>query len=81
MLTDALNRPIRYARPGFLRYLIHSLRKGMPISFALVTGIIYTVARLGNADRYSPELTTLLARQPTPLSQFIEEHIEFWKKT
>jgi hypothetical protein len=61
--------------------LIYSVRKGMPISFALVTGIIYTVARLGKADHYSTELTQLLGRQPIPLSQFIKEHEDHWKRT
>jgi uncharacterized protein YbjT (DUF2867 family) len=81
MLSEQLGRKIRYARPGFVRYLIHCLRKGMPVSFSLVTGIIYTVARLGKADHYSPEMNKLLARKPTSLAQFIAEHSDQWKKT
>lgn len=48
ILTRVLGRPIRYTRPGAVRYVWHAQRElAMPPAMALVTTAIYTVARLG----------------------------------
>lgn len=81
MLTSELNRTIRYTKPGLLRYWLRSLKQGMPFGFALVTGVIYSIARLGKASGKSEDLILLLGRPPRSLPAFIQEHKQYWLKT
>ncbi|WP_119396315.1 SDR family oxidoreductase [Salinibius halmophilus] len=78
MLSAQLNRQVVYAKPGLLRYIARQLSQGTPLGFALVTSVIYSIARLGKANHYSPELETLLARPPRTLAAFIKEHSAVW---
>lgn len=80
-LSKTLARPIHYRRPGLLRYIWRSWRLGQPLGYAVVTAVIYTVARRGKADGYSDELSHLLQRPPQTLPAFIEEHRHLWFTT
>lgn len=81
MLSNVLGRKITYAQPGVFRYLFKSLKRGNPFSYALVTAIIYTIARLGKADHFSSELPSLTGKAPRSLSDFLEEHQQIWQTT
>ncbi|EAR10626.1 SDR family oxidoreductase [Reinekea blandensis] len=78
LLSQVLGRTIVYSQPGLLRYLWRTWRQGNPLGYALVTGVIYSVARLGKADGYSDALPTLIQRSPISLTRFIEEHRAQW---
>jgi uncharacterized protein YbjT (DUF2867 family) len=78
LLSAELGRTIHYAKPGLIRYWVKSIRGGMSVGFAMITGIIYTIARLGKADGTNDTLATLLHRPPRSLEQFIKEHRKLW---
>ena len=81
ILTDVLGRPIRYTRPGALRYLRHASRTlGMPRGMALVTTAIYTVARLGRAGGLTDDVRTVTGRTRVPLRDWAAAHRASWQR-
>ena len=81
ILTDVLGRPIRYTRPGALRYLRHASRTlGMPRGMALVTTAIYTVARLGRAGGLTDDVQRVTGHPPTVLCDWARAHRAAWER-
>lgn len=79
ILTAELGRPIRYARPGLLRYARHAHRAlEMPWSMAAVTSAIYTTARLGLAAGLSDDVRTVLGREPIDFTEFAHRERACW---
>ena len=73
ILTAVLGRPIRYTRPGLVTYLATAHRRlGLPPPLVATTALIYTTARLGLAAGLSPDLSTLLRRPATTMSEFAQ---------
>lgn len=65
ILSAELDRPIRYDRPGALRYARHAHRVlEMPWTMVAITTAIYTTARLGLAASLSDDVRTVLGREP-----------------
>lgn len=81
VLSEVLGRPIRYTRPGLARYVAHARRDlGMAWGFALVTGAIYTAARLGQAGGLTDDVRTVTGRDPIPLREFAEREKAVWAR-
>jgi uncharacterized protein YbjT (DUF2867 family) len=81
VLTEVLGRRIRYTRPGLPRYLRHARsRLAMPWSMALVTGAIYTAARLGRASSLTGDVRAVTGRDPVGLREFAEREQEVWQR-
>jgi uncharacterized protein YbjT (DUF2867 family) len=81
ILTDVLGRPVRYAKPGAIRYLRHATGAlGMPRAMALVTTAIYTVARLGRADGLTTDVRTVTGRDPVAFADWAHEHRAAWER-
>ncbi|GAA4730518.1 SDR family oxidoreductase [Isoptericola chiayiensis] len=79
ILTDELGRPIRYTRPGMLRYARHARRRlGMPWPMVAVTTAIYTTARLGLAAGLSDDVRTVLGREPVDLAEVAHRERRAW---
>lgn len=79
ILSAELGRPIRYARPGIVRYLRHARRTlGMPWGMVLVTAAIYTTARLGMAAELSDTVRVVLGREPTSFAEFAHRERAVW---
>ena len=78
LLSRTLGRPIRYRNPSVLHFCWRKWREGVPASFILVMAALYTVARLGKAAGYAPDLQALLGRAPTTLAQFAEDYKDAW---
>ncbi|MFC7876202.1 NmrA family NAD(P)-binding protein [Isoptericola sp. NPDC057391] len=79
ILTAELGRPVRYARPGVLRYLRHArgtLR--MPWGMVAVTTAIYTTARLGLAAGLTDDVRTVLGREPVDFAEFAHRERAVW---
>lgn len=79
ILTAELGRPIRYAKPGLIRYLRHARRAlGMPWGMVLVTGAIYTTARLGMAAGLTDTVRQVLGRDPIRFAEFAHRERDAW---
>lgn len=79
ILTLELGRPIRYAKPGLLRYGVHARRRlKMPWGMVLVTTAIYTTARLGKAANLTDDLRRVLGRDPIPFAAFAHRERAIW---
>lgn len=74
VLSDVLDRDIRYTRPSLVDFVRHSRSIGRPWSLTLVMAGLYTVARLGLAGRISDDCQRLLGRPPTSLHSWAREH-------
>ncbi|GAA1684478.1 SDR family oxidoreductase [Glycomyces endophyticus] len=79
ILTAELGRPIRYARPGLLRYMRHARRHlHMPRPMVAVTAAIYTTARLGLAAGLTEDVATVLGRAPVDFTEFAHRERDVW---
>ena len=78
IFSQVLERPIRYARPSAFHFWQEMRSKGHPAAFVVVMLALYTVARLGWAAKTTDDVTTLLARPPISMRQFIEDHAHIW---
>jgi len=80
LLTTALGRQIRYARPGVLRYLLRMRRRGLPFAQALVQAVLHFGLRYGQAEPIDPTLARLLGRPSRTLAQYIADHVDLWRR-
>ena len=81
VLSAELGRPIRYTRPGVLRYAGHAHRAlGMPAAMVAVTTAIYSVARLGRADGLTDDVQQVTGRPPQGLAEWAHQHREAWAR-
>ncbi len=80
-LTRVLGRPIRYRRPGMLRYAVHAKKTlGMPLAMVGVTTAIYTVSRLGKADGLTKDVATVTGHPPVAFATWAEAHRDAWAR-
>ena len=78
-LSAVLDRPIRYTRPGVLRYAVHAKRSlGMPLPMVGVTAAIYTVARFGKAGGLTDDVRTVTGAPPTSFDVWARAHRDAW---
>ncbi|PFG43367.1 uncharacterized protein YbjT (DUF2867 family) [Isoptericola jiangsuensis] len=82
ILSAELGRPIRYPRPGALRYARHARRTlEMPWGMVAVTTAIYTTARLGLAAGLTDDVRTVLGRDPIDLAAFAHRERRAWLRS
>jgi len=79
LLTEALGRPIRYARPGVLRYVARLRRRGLPLTQAIVQAVLHVGLRFGQAEKVDPTLASLLDHPPRTLARYVAEHADRWR--
>ncbi|CAN5530996.1 NmrA family NAD(P)-binding protein [soil metagenome] len=79
IISKEVNREIIYKNPSILSFIISKKREGYPFKFITVMIALYTVARLGKAAGYSPELENLLGRVPGKFTEFAHDHKDVWK--
>ncbi len=79
LLTKALGREIRYARPGVVRYLWRLRKRGLPFAQAVVQAVLHVGLRYGQAEDIDPTLASLLEHPPRTLAQYIADHLELWR--
>ncbi|WP_433789679.1 NmrA family NAD(P)-binding protein [Actinoplanes sp. CA-252034] len=79
ILTRVLGRSITYTRPGLLRYLRHARRAlGMPRTMAVVTGTIYTTARMGFAAGLTDDVRRVTGRAPLGVEETAQRERAAW---
>lgn len=82
ILRDVLGRPIAYPRPGMLQHVRHArVDLAMPWPLVVLTGIIYTTARLGLADGLTADVQKVTGEAPESLRSWSIRHTEVWRAT
>lgn len=78
-LSDVLDRPVVYRRPGVVAFLRRALARPDERPMAWVMAGLYTTARLGLAARIAPDLARVLGRAPTSFRAFAEREHRAWR--
>lgn len=80
-LTEALGRPIEYARPGAWRYAVHARRVlRLPWGMVGVTTALYTVARLGRAAGVTDDVQRVTGEAPMSMTDWAAAHVDAWQR-
>lgn len=78
LLTDELDRSIRYEPTSALRYLRHVHAQGRPWVQAAVQTVLHTGLRRGRAETVDPTLQRLLGRPGRTLAEYVHDHRMLW---
>ncbi len=82
ILTNVLGRTITYRNPSVVRFIWQKvIVEKQPLGFVLVMVALYTVAKLGKADRLTNTLANLLDHPPTSFHQFAQDTRTVWLPT
>ncbi|AHC14054.1 NmrA family NAD(P)-binding protein [Salinispira pacifica] len=73
-LTNGLGTPIRYAKPGMIRFVAYHLKRGRKLAMTLVMLALYTIVRLGKGDISTDTAEKILGRKPRTLDEFIADN-------
>lgn len=80
ILSRQLGRKIEYASPSLPAFLLRKKRGGMDIGKILVMAGLYTMVRLGKADKSTDTVEHLLGRKPISFETFVSDHTEIWQR-
>lgn len=78
ILSEKLGRKIKYKDPSVISFFIRKKKEGLNIGKILVMIGLYTVARLGKANKSTNEIKNLLDREPIGFSEFVEDYKKVW---
>ena len=79
ILSEVLGRKIVYKNPSILRFIWQKWQtEHLPLSFTLIMVALYTVAKLGKADRLTTTTEQLLNRPPRTFQQFAQDFRAVW---
>lgn len=78
IMSEVLGRQITYRNPNPVRFLMESLRRGIPFMFALVQMGLYTSTRFGMAESVTDEVEKLTGRKPISFKQYVMDYKESW---
>lgn len=78
ILSETLQREIKYRNPNPIQFLFDSVRRGTPLKFALVMTALYTSTRFGMAEPVTDEVQRITGRKPIPFQQYAREYREAW---
>lgn len=76
IMTEVLGTPIRYSKPGLLKFRRTMLKRGTPKEFVNVMVMLYLITQLGNAKAVTDTLPKILGRPATSFRQFVIDHRE-----
>lgn len=80
ILSDVLGREIRYVDPSPWRFWRRIRGRGTAPGYVLVMIALYTVCRLGLAQRVTSEMEALLDRAPRTFREFARDYADAWKR-
>ncbi len=78
-LSGLLGHKITYHSPSVIGFILHRLRLGTPLKFALVMAGIYMPTRFGKAEYHGCSLDSYLGRSPISFDQFLHEERKVWE--
>ncbi len=80
ILSQILNREIRYARPSLLRYRNYYIQKRqLPKAYVNVTVMLYIMTRLGTAQAVTTEFEALTGKKATTFLEFARKNKRTWQ--
>lgn len=78
ILSETLQREIKYRNPSPLYFLFETLRRGTPLAFALIMMRLYTSTRFGMAEPVTHEVERLIGRKPITFQQYTQDFKQAW---
>ena len=78
IMSQVLERKIVYRNPNPFSFLIETVRRGTPSSFALVLLGLYTSTRFGMAKNVTLEVEHLTGRKPIAFRQYVIDYRDNW---
>jgi uncharacterized protein YbjT (DUF2867 family) len=80
ILTRVTGRQIEYAKPGFLKYRSHYIKKrGLDKGFVNVTVALYFMTRMGTAKAVTDDFCKLTGKNPRSFEEFAIANISCFK--
>lgn len=77
ILSKVTGREISYAKPGFLKYRRHYIKKrGLDKGYVNVTVALYFMTRMGTAKAVTEDFTLLTGRKPRSFEEFVIANID-----
>lgn len=80
ILTEVLERPVRYPRPSLPRFWWRLHRRGVTVDTIAFMSIVYTLTRTGRNEPMTDELARLLGRRPTDLRTWAAHARPRWEQ-
>ena len=77
-LSSALRRPVRYTRPGLLRFAARLRGRHVGWDAIAVMVAIYLPIRLGQHQPPTDDMRALLGRPPHTLTEFLDDSAWRW---
>lgn len=78
ILSDKLGRKIEYKDPAIIKFFFRKKKEGLNLGKILVMIGLYTVAKLGKADKTNKQIQNLLGKEPISFSKFVTDYKEVW---
>ena len=78
IMGEVLGRKITYRNPNPLYFLIETVRRGTPLSFAVVMLGLYLSTRFGMAEQITNDVERLIGRKPIPFQEYVLDYREMW---
>lgn len=80
ILSKVTGRKIKYAKPGFLKYRRHYIKKrGLEKSYVNVTVALYFMTRMGTAKDVTDDFIKLTGRKPRSFEEFAIANIDTFR--
>ncbi len=81
ILTEVLDRSVRYEPASVAGYLAHLGRQGLPVPKRIVQTVLHVGLRRGDAEEVDPTLEQLLGRPARDLRTYVTDHAHLWRTT
>lgn len=78
ILTKKLGRKIEYKSPNPISFVVHKIKDGNKLGFVLVMLALYSVARMGKADKSTDEFQKLMGRMPIKFEDFVDDNVDMF---
>lgn len=76
--TEVLGQKVHYTNPSVLAFIQQQRTSGTPWNYTLIMAMLYTMTRMGTANRVTSEVEQLLGRAPITLRQYVQDYRQTW---
>lgn len=79
ILSKTLGRKITYRNPSALKFFAHHLRRGTPLSAAMVMTGLYLSTRNGMAEQVTGEVERITGQKPISFQKYAVDYQHHWQ--